>query len=71
MTGQADFIANQYVGFGFLDVDVINNNNEMTTTLAGKFYANYDVVDDNETTIKRSIYYYKDSKIVNIVDMLF
>ena len=52
LTGQADFIANQYVGFGFLDVDVINNNNEMTTTLAGKFYANYDVVDDNETTIK-------------------
>ncbi|HEX6294648.1 MAG TPA: metallophosphoesterase, partial [Nitrososphaeraceae archaeon] len=41
LTGQADFTANQYVGFGFLNVEVINNNNGMTTTtITGKFYAN-------------------------------
>jgi predicted MPP superfamily phosphohydrolase len=40
LTGQANFTANQYVGFGFLNIDVINNNNGMTTTITGKFYAN-------------------------------
>jgi hypothetical protein len=42
LTGQADYVANQYVGFGFLNVDVINNG----TTFRGKFYAN------DGTTIK-------------------
>jgi Calcineurin-like phosphoesterase len=44
LTGQAVYVANQYVGFGFLNIDVIdNNNNEMTSTttsMIGKFYAN-------------------------------
>ena len=44
LTGQADFIANQYVGFGFLNIDVNNNNNNngmaISTILTGKFYAN-------------------------------
>ena len=58
LTGQALYVANQYVGFGFLKVDVINNNNGLntttTTTMIGKFYANDDSNDDDgdRTTIK-------------------
>jgi hypothetical protein len=40
LSGQASFTATQYVGFGFLNVDVINSNNERTTAMIGKFYAN-------------------------------
>ena len=39
LTDQALYVANQYVGFGFLNIDVTNNNNN-GTTLTGKFYAN-------------------------------
>ena len=45
LTGQADYVATQYVGFGFLNVDVINDDE--ITTLSGKFYAN-----DGGTIIK-------------------
>src|ERR687898_1182338 len=36
LTGQAVYVANQYIGFGFLNLDVINDG----TILNGKFYAN-------------------------------
>jgi Calcineurin-like phosphoesterase len=49
LTGQAPYVANQYVGFGFLNIDVTNNNNNNGTTIIGKFYANND---DGKTTIK-------------------
>ena len=42
LTGQAVYVANQYIGFGFLNLDVINDG----TILNGKFYAN------DGTTIK-------------------
>jgi predicted phosphodiesterase len=49
LTGQADFTANQYIGFGFLNVDVINNNNG--TTFSGKFYTNDGVGVGSGTTV--------------------
>jgi predicted MPP superfamily phosphohydrolase len=45
-TGQAPYIATQYSGFGFLNIDVINNG----TAFIGTFYANGD--SDGRTTIK-------------------
>ena len=45
--GQAPYIANQYAGFGFLNVDVTNNG----TTFSGKFYAN-DGVGSGTTVVK-------------------
>ena len=49
LTGQADFTANQYIGFGFLNVDVINNN--YGTTFSGKFYTNDGVGVGSGTTV--------------------
>jgi len=46
-TGQAPYIVTQYAGFGFLNVEVTNNNG---TTLSGTFYANDN--SDGRTTIK-------------------
>ena len=48
LTGQAPYIATQYVGFGFLNVDVINDG----TTLSGKFIANDGTVKDQFTLTK-------------------
>ena len=43
LSGQAPYIATQYIGHGFLDIAVINNG----TTLSAKFYAN-----NNDGSIK-------------------
>lgn len=43
LTGQASYIVNQYVGFGFLNIDVMNNGE----TLSGKFYANDGTIKDH------------------------
>ena len=48
LTGQAPYVATQYVGFGFLNVDVINDG----TTLSGKFFANDGTIKDQFTIIK-------------------
>ena len=48
LTGQAPYVATQYVGFGFLNVDVINHG----TTLSGKFIANDGTVKDQFTITK-------------------
>jgi hypothetical protein len=48
LTGQASYIVNQYVGFGFLNIDVINNGE----TLSGKFYANDGTIKDHFTITK-------------------
>jgi hypothetical protein len=50
-TGQAPYIANQYAGFGFLNVDVTNNNNG--TTFNGKFYANDGITIKDQFTITK------------------
>jgi hypothetical protein len=48
LTGQAPYVATQYVGFGFLNVDVINDG----TTLSGKFIANDGTIKDQFTITK-------------------
>jgi hypothetical protein len=48
LTGQARYIVAQYVGFGFLNVDVINNGE----TLNGKYYANDGSIKDQFTITK-------------------
>jgi Calcineurin-like phosphoesterase len=48
LTGQAPYTAIQYVGFGFLNVDVINDG----TTLIGKFIANDGTIKDQFTLTK-------------------
>ena len=48
LTGQAPYVATQYVGFGFLNVDVINDG----TTLSGKFIANDGTIKDQFTVTK-------------------
>ena len=48
LTGQAPYVATQYVGFGFLNVDVINDG----TTLSGKFFANDGTIKDQFTITK-------------------
>ena len=48
LTGQAPYVATQYVGFGFLNIDVINDG----TTLSGKFFANDGTIKDQFTIIK-------------------
>jgi hypothetical protein len=48
LTGQAPYIANQYIGFGFLNIDVMNNGE----TLSGKFYANDGTIKDHFTITK-------------------
>ena len=48
LTGQAPYTATQYVGFGFLNVDVINDG----TTLSGKFIANDGTIKDQFTLTK-------------------
>ena len=48
LTGQTDYVATQYEGFGFLNVDVINNG----VTLDGKFYANNGTIKDQFTITK-------------------
>ena len=42
LTGQASYIATQYVGFGFLNIDLMNNGE----TLSGNFYANDGTIKD-------------------------
>ena len=51
LTGQALYVASQYLGFGFLNIDMINNNNNGVTRMIGKFYANNDN-SNGGTTIK-------------------
>ena len=48
LTGQAPYVATQYVRFGFLNVDVINDG----TTLSGKFFANDGTIKDQFSIIK-------------------
>jgi hypothetical protein len=48
LTGQAPYISNQYIGFGFLNIDVMNNGE----TLSGKFYANDGSIKDHFTITK-------------------
>lgn len=48
LTGQAPYVATQYVGFGFLNVDVINDG----TILSGKFFANDGTIKDQFTITK-------------------
>ena len=48
LTGQAPYVATQYVGFGFLNVEVINDG----TTLSGKFIANDGTIKDQFTLTK-------------------
>ncbi|HEU5461406.1 MAG TPA: metallophosphoesterase [Nitrososphaeraceae archaeon] len=48
LTGQAPYIATQYVGFGFFNVDVINDG----TTLTAKFIANNGTIKDQFTITK-------------------
>jgi hypothetical protein len=55
LTGQASFTATQYEGFGFLNVDVINSNNERTTAMIGKFYANDSNGNDSSSNIGTTI----------------
>lgn len=57
LTGQADYVATQYIGFGFLNVDVINDDDGGTTTLSGKFYTNNGgtTIKDQFTTTKSDI----------------
>jgi len=47
-TGQASFVANQYLGYGFLNVDVKDNG----STISGKFYANDGNIIDQFTVTK-------------------
>jgi hypothetical protein len=42
LTGQSPYIATQYEGFGFLNVDLINEG----TTLTAKFFANDGTIKD-------------------------
>lgn len=51
LTGQAPYVATQYVGFGFLNVDVIHDG----TTLSGKFFGNDGTIKDQFTIIKSVI----------------
>jgi hypothetical protein len=48
LTGQSPYVATQYEGFGFLNVNVINDG----TTLSGKFVANDGTVKDQFTITK-------------------
>lgn len=48
LTGQSPYVATQYEGFGFLNVDVINDG----TALSGKFVANDGTVKDQFTITK-------------------
>jgi hypothetical protein len=51
LSGQAPYMATQYMGHGFLDVAVINNG----TTLSAKFYANDEGTVKDQFTITKSI----------------
>ena len=48
LTGQAPYVATQYVGYGFLNVDVINGE----TTLSSKLIANDRTIKDQFTVTK-------------------
>ena len=48
LTGQTPYVAIQYVGFGFLNVDVINDG----TTLSDKLFANDGKIKDQFTITK-------------------
>ena len=48
LTGQAPYVATQYVGFGFLNVGVINDG----TAISGKFIANDGTVKEQFTITK-------------------
>jgi Calcineurin-like phosphoesterase len=49
LKGQAFYIAIQHLGFGFLNVDIINNG----TTLSAKFYENVDGIVKDQFTITK------------------
>jgi hypothetical protein len=51
LTGQAPYVATEYVGFGFLNVDVINHE----TTHSDKFFANDGTIKDQFTITKSVI----------------
>lgn len=51
LSGQAPYMATQYMGHGFLDVAVINNG----TTLSAKFYPNDEGTVKDQFTITKSI----------------
>jgi len=53
-TGKADYIVEQYYGFGFLNLDVINGGTTFST-ISAKFYANDGTVKDKFTITKSSI----------------
>ena len=48
LTGQSSYVATQYEGFGFLNVDLINEG----TTLTAKFFANDGTIKDQFTITK-------------------
>jgi Calcineurin-like phosphoesterase len=52
-TGKAPYIAEQYYGFGFLNLDVINGGT--FSTIRGNFYANDETVKDKFTITKSTI----------------
>jgi len=61
-TGQASFVANQYLGYGFLNVDVIDNG----TTVVGKFYANNgNIIDQFIITKSDKVSEYSESQANN------
>jgi hypothetical protein len=51
-TGKEGYVVGQYVGFGFLNLNVANSNNNTGTTLGAKFYANDGTVKDQFTISK-------------------
>ena len=53
LTGQAVYVANQYIGFGFLNLDVINDG----TILNGKFYANEGTTIKDQFTMTKWVSY--------------
>jgi hypothetical protein len=53
-TGKAHYIAEQYYGFGFLNLDVINGGTTFSTINA-KFYANNGTIKDKFTITKSTI----------------
>jgi calcineurin-like phosphoesterase family protein len=71
-TGKDPYIITQYEGFGFLNVNVINNDNNSGTTLSAKFYTNDGAVKDRFTITKGISNIQKGSEIAyHINDMKY
>lgn len=53
-TGQAPYVVKQFLRFGFLNVDIIDNNNN-ETTMVGTFYENREGADKDHFIVTKSL----------------